>query len=157
MKRTSAPTQSTPARPCSNSSVNEAKPQHPVTFRLRTHQANALTLPLQDAEASYDLIVTHFFLDCLTQPELNTLITRIAPTLTPGALWLISDFRIPNGVMRLPARALIRSLYLAFRILTGLRSTHLPDHATPLAQAGLTRIAQQHSLAGLLTTELWQA
>jgi hypothetical protein len=59
--------------------------------------------------------------------------------------------------MRLPARALIRSLYLAFRILTGLRSTHLPDHATPLAQAGLTRIAQQHSLAGLLTTELWQA
>jgi ubiquinone/menaquinone biosynthesis C-methylase UbiE len=130
---------------------------HNVTSRLRTHQANALTFPLQDAEASYDLIVTHFFLDCLTQPELNTLITRIAPTLTPGALWLISDFRIPNGVMRLPARALIRSLYLAFRILTGLRSTHLPDHATPLAQAGLTRIAQQHSLAGLLTTELWQA
>jgi ubiquinone/menaquinone biosynthesis C-methylase UbiE len=124
-----------------------------AALRLRTHQANALTYRL---EGPYDLVVTHFFLDCLTQPELNTLINRIAPTLTPRALWLISDFRIPNGLMRLPARALIRSLYLAFRLLTGLRTTRLPDHTTPLTQAGLTRISHQHRLAGLLTTELWQ-
>jgi SAM-dependent methyltransferase len=121
--------------------------------RLRTHNANALTIPLED---SYDLVVTHFFLDCLTQPDLDALITRINPTLTPGALWLISDFRIPNGLMRLPARVFVRSLYLAFRLLTGLRTTHLPDYATPLTQAGLNRVAHQHRLAGLLTTELWQ-
>jgi SAM-dependent methyltransferase len=125
--------------------------------RLRTHHANALTFPLQsEYEQPNDLVVTHFFLDCITQPELNTLIARVAPTLAPGALWLISDFRIPAGPMRLPAELLIRSLYLAFRLLTGLRTTRLPDHATPLAQAGLTRISHQHSLAGLLTTELWQ-
>jgi SAM-dependent methyltransferase len=128
-----------------------------AAVRLRTYHSNALTVPLEDSENSYDLIVTHFFLDCLTQPELNALITRIAPTLTPGALWLISDFRIATGLMRLPARAFVRSLYLAFRLLTGLRTTQLPDHATPLTQAGLTRIAHQHRLAGLLTTELWQA
>jgi ubiquinone/menaquinone biosynthesis C-methylase UbiE len=122
--------------------------------RLQTHQANALTVPLEN---SYDLVITHFFLDCLTQPELNALITRITPTLAPEALWLISDFRIPTGPMYLPARILIRSLYLAFRLLTGLRTTHLPDHATPLTQAGLVRIAHRHSLAGILTTELWQA
>ena len=125
-----------------------------ASTRLKTHQASALTCPL---DPPYDLIVTHFFLDCLTQPELNTLITRIAPTLTAGALWLISDFRIPPGPLRLPAKLLIRSLYLAFRLLTGLRTTRLPDHATPLTQAGVTRIAHQHRLAGLLTTELWQA
>ncbi len=125
-----------------------------TTTRLRTQHANALTIPLED---SYDLVVTHFFLDCLTQPDLDTLISRINPTLTPGALWLISDFRIPNGLMRLPARLLVRSLYLAFRLLTGLRTTHLPDYATPLTQAGLNRVAHQHRLAGLLTTELWQA
>jgi SAM-dependent methyltransferase len=121
--------------------------------RLRTHHANALTIPLED---SYDLVVTHFFLDCLTQPDLDSLITRVNPTITPGALWLISDFRIPNGLMRLPARLLVRGLYLTFRLLTGLRTTHLPDYATPLTQAGLTRIAHQHRLAGLLTTELWE-
>ena len=122
--------------------------------RLRTHHANALTIPLKD---SYDLVVTHFFFDCLTQPDLDSLITRVNPTLTPGALWLISDFRIPSGPMHLPAKLLIRSLYLAFRLLTGLRTTHLPDYAAPLTTAGLTRIAHQHRLAGLLTTELWQA
>ncbi len=121
--------------------------------RLRTHHANALTLTL---EGPYDLVVTHFFLDCLTQPDLNALITRLAPTLAPGALWLISDFRIPPGPMRVPAQFLVRTLYLAFRLLTGLRTTRLPDHATPLTQAGLTRISAQHRLAGLLTTELWQ-
>ena len=124
-----------------------------ASVRLRTHRANALTLRLAD---SYDLVVTHFFLDCLTQPDLDSLITRIAPNLAPGALWLISDFRIPTGLMRLPAKLLVRCLYLAFRLLTGLRTTHLPDHATPLARAGLTRISHQHRLAGILSTELWQ-
>jgi hypothetical protein len=57
--------------------------------------------------------------------------------------------------MHLPAKLLIRCLYLAFRILTGLRTTHLPDHATPLTHSGFIRIAHQHSLFGLLTTEIW--
>ncbi|MEO8736885.1 MAG: class I SAM-dependent methyltransferase [Edaphobacter sp.] len=123
------------------------------SLRLQTHHTAALAYTPM---GSYDLVVTHFFLDCLSQPDLETLISRIAPTLTPGALWLISDFRIPRGPMRLPARIVVGTLYLAFRLLTGLRTAQLPNHATPLTQAGLTRIASHHSLAGLLTTELWQ-
>ncbi|MEO6982310.1 MAG: class I SAM-dependent methyltransferase [Edaphobacter sp.] len=123
--------------------------------RLHTHQTSALAFTPPTPE-KYDLVVTHFFLDCLTQPELETLIARIAPTLAPEALWLISDFRIPSGPLRLPAKALVQTLYLAFRILTGLRTTQLPEHATPLLQAGFTRRARHLFLAGLLTTELWQ-
>jgi SAM-dependent methyltransferase len=122
--------------------------------RLSLHHSNALTFALA---GRYDLVVTHFFLDCLTQAEVNTLVTRVASALAPGALWLVSDFRIPTGLMRLPARALIRGLYFAFGVFTGLRTIKLPDHATPLTQSRLIRIAQQHSFAGLLTTELWQA
>lgn len=121
--------------------------------RLETHHASALTFA---PDGPYDLVVTHFFLDCLTQSELEALIVRIVPTLTSNALWLVSDFRIPPGTMRLSARILVRSLYFAFRIVTGLRTVRLPDHAAPLTQAGLTRIAYHYSLGGLLTTELWQ-
>lgn len=121
--------------------------------RLQTRQTSALDFPL---EGPYDLVVTHFFLDCLTQPDLEALITRTTPTLAPGAIWLISDFRIPPGRMRLAARAYIRTLYLAFRILTGLRTKQLPDHATALAKSGLTHKAHHQSLAGILTAELWQ-
>ena len=128
----------------------------PYTNRLQTHQTNALTFHPKPTK-KYDLIVTHFFIDCLTQADLEALITNITPHLTPNALWLISDFRIPpTGPMRLIARAYIRSLYLIFRILTNLRVTALPDHTTPLTQSNFTRIAQHHRLAGLLTTELWQ-
>ena len=126
-----------------------------IAPRLQIHHTDALTFsPAQGKK--YDLVVTHFFIDCLTQPDLEIFIHRIAPALTPGALWLVSDFRIPSGPMRLPAKIIVRTLYLAFRILTGLRTTHLPDHATPLTHAGLARISHHHRLAGTLTAELWQ-
>ena len=126
-----------------------------IAHRLRIHHTNALTFSSAHGE-KYDLVVTHFFLDCLTQPDLEALIARICPTLTSNAFWLVSDFRIPSGPMRLPAKLIVRSLYLAFRILSGLKTTHLPDHTTPLNHAGFTRISHHHRLAGLLTTELWQ-
>jgi SAM-dependent methyltransferase len=120
--------------------------------RLRTHQTSALTF---SPPRSYDLVVTHFFLDCLTQSELDAFCTRIAPHLEPGALWVISEFRIPTGVVHRPSRILVRLLYLAFRLLTALRVCKLPDHTTALAAAGFTRIKQHLSLGGLLTSELW--
>jgi len=124
-------------------------------LRLRTHQGCALDFEFAE-ERRYDLVATHFFLDCLTQPELHALCARIAPRLEPGALWVVSDFRIPDGAMRWPALALVRSLYFGFRVLTGLRTNELPDHMAALNAAGFVRVAQQYSLGGILTAEMWQ-
>ncbi len=103
-----------------------------------------------------DLITAHFVLDCLTQSELESLVARLVPRLAPAGLWLVSDFRIPPGPLHWPARLYIRALYLAFRILTGLRITRLPDHATPMRRAGLKLTGEHRTLFGLLTTQLWQ-
>ena len=127
----------------------------PYADRLRTQQIDALSFA-PPADTHYDLVVTHFFLDCLTQSELERLTARLAPNLAPCALWLVSDFRIPSGPLRWPARALIRSLYLAFRIITGLRSTQLPNHAAALETAGFQRMEQRPFLGGILITELWR-
>jgi SAM-dependent methyltransferase len=120
--------------------------------RLRIHQGSALNF---DPGCQVDLIVTHFFLDCLTQPELDALAPRLARSTRPNALWLVSEFNIPAGAMHWPARGIVRLLYLAFRLLTGLRVAKLPNHASALTQAGFIRIAQHLSLGGLLTRELW--
>jgi len=121
--------------------------------RLRIHHTDVLGfVPDRD----YDLVVTHFFLDCLTQADLETLCVHIIPHLRLNALWLVSEFRIPPGAMNLPARTMVRLLYLAFRLLTGLRTRHLPDHAAVLTSAGFTQISRHRSLAGLLTSELWE-
>jgi SAM-dependent methyltransferase len=126
----------------------------PYIQRVRTLQASALTVtPPPDT----DLIVTHFFLDCLTQSELQTLTQNIAANTAPGTLWLLSDFAIPQRALLRPLATLyIRFLYFAFRILTGLRVTHLPDPQSTLTSAGFTRVARHELLCGLLYTEIWQ-
>jgi ubiquinone/menaquinone biosynthesis C-methylase UbiE len=127
----------------------------PCPSRLRTLHTDALRFD-PPGGSSYDLVVTHFFLDCFTEPQLTELIQRISPALTPDALWLVSDFRIPPGSMRWPAQILVRSLYFAFRVITGLGTTQLPCYAPILSAAGFERIDRKLFLSGIITSELWQ-
>ena len=122
--------------------------------RLATEQRSALEI---DPAPHTDLVVTHFLLDCFSQPDVDALTTRIASQLTPGALWLLSDFALPdNHLLRPFARLYIASLYAAFRLLTGLRVRQLPDPQTALQRAGMRRITRVTLLSGLLYTELWR-
>jgi ubiquinone/menaquinone biosynthesis C-methylase UbiE len=127
----------------------------PYGDRLHTVLADALSFT-PPAGAGYDLVVSHFFFDCFTEPEIDDLLRRIGPELAPSALWLVSDFRIPPGSMRLPAKILVRGLYLAFRAITGLRITRLPDHTSCLSAARFRRLERNLFLRGVLTTELWR-
>jgi SAM-dependent methyltransferase len=121
--------------------------------RLRTIHCDALAFAPSE---TYDLVVTHFFLDCLLQQDLDALVARISPALALNTLWLISDFRVPAGTLAVPAAIFIRSLYLAFRVFTGLRTATLPDHRSALTHAGFVQIASHHRLRGILASELWQ-
>ena len=122
--------------------------------RLTTLQRSALEL---HPASNTDLVVTHFLLDCFSQPEVDALTTRIASQLAPGALWLLSDFALPdNQLLRPFAHLYIASLYVAFRLLTGLRVRQLPDPQSALQRAGMRRITRSTLLGGLLYTELWR-
>jgi hypothetical protein len=127
---------------------------HFASARLETLQASALHI---DAPPATDLIVTHFFLDCLTQPEVDRLTHHLAAQVAPGTLWLLSDFALPPNPLLRPLAALyIRGLYLAFALLTGLRISRLPDPQSALTNAGFKLLARHQRLSGLLYTELWQ-
>ncbi len=132
--------------------------------RLTTGCAD-LTDPLQLRRAftaqpaqSVDLVATHFFLDCLTGPQIRALLATLEPVLQDGALWVISEFAIParRGLCRAGSRLLVRSLYAVFGLLTGLGVRCLPDHATQLRSSGLVLACRQSWLGGLLVSELWQ-
>lgn len=97
--------------------------------------------------AEYDLIVTHFFLDCFDETELEPLIARLTDAAAPQARWLISEFR-GNGW-------LVRTLYLFFRIATGLRTRRLVDHHPLLKRHGFRLIRNEDAWNGLLASELW--
>jgi len=127
----------------------------PYSDRLQTFHGDAMQFTPASG-LSYDLVITHFFLDCFDESQIDELIAKLEPALEPTVLWLFSDFRVPRGTLELPARIMIRGLYLAFRILTELRTTRLPRHDAVLSKAGFKRIDQQTFLAGILTTELWR-
>ncbi len=104
----------------------------------------------------YDLVVSHFFLDCLTSEEVGALAAKIQSCLTPDARWLISEFAIPDrGVGRVIARCLVKLLYFAFGSLTGLRVRQLPKHAESLARYGFIPHKQKILFFGILRAEIW--
>lgn len=110
----------------------------------------------QPANQTYDLAVTHFFLDCLASEEVQSLATAVRTTLTPNARWLISEFAVPDGSYgRFFARPLIRAMYWAFGQLTGLKVRTLPDYRSALCSSGFVLDHQRRWLGGLLVSELW--
>jgi SAM-dependent methyltransferase len=115
-------------------------------------------VPAPIAAMPYDLIATHFFLDCLTTREVNLLAAKIRLAASPGALWVVSEFAIPAGWFgRLVARPVVAGLYFSFRLLTGLEVRTLPDHEAAFCRAGFTLKERKSRLAGLLVAELWCA
>lgn len=122
--------------------------------RVRQLLEDARTVRLT---GSYDLVVTHFFLDCFTTKDLEELIPRITAHLHPGGRWIISEFQIPSsGLGRLSAKLLVKLLYVAFGILTGLRTRRLPNYRQELKKNGYIRTAAKAGFAGILVSEIWQ-
>ena len=128
----------------------------PHADRVRTYHADVRSLQL--ANPTYDLILTHFFLDCLSTEEVKTLAASLGSAVCPGCLWIVSEFAIPSDQFgMLVARPIIWALYRVFGWLTGLQVRSLPDHHLALRQAGFTLEKQRCWLKGLLISEVWSA
>ena len=113
------------------------------------HHADALSLPLPEGE--YDLVCTHFFLDCLNEQDAARLVDRVAGAMKPQARWVVSEFRRQTWW----ARAVVRSLYWFFLVTTGLKTTRLVDHHPLLERAGFRLERVETARLGLLVSELW--
>ena len=106
----------------------------------------------------YDLIVTNFFLDCFSEKELTAIVARLGSWGTRDSRWIVSDFREAEGpISRLWTWAVIRALYVAFRVATGLPVTRLPNYGAALAREGYLLRCEERALAGLLHSSLWEA
>ncbi len=121
----------------------------------------ALRLQLSDVHSAqfrgpYDLVVTHFFLDCFTESELREWVPRVASHTREGARWLISEFAIPkHNPWRFLGRVLVRSMYLFFKLFARLQATRLPEYGAILRQSGFVPVEHNSPLRGLLLSELW--
>jgi len=107
---------------------------------------------------SYDLIVTHFFLDCFPPEELAKVISRLAAAATPGGYWLLSDFQLPAaGWRRLRAALILWVMYRFFRLVTHLPASELTPPGPLFVRQGYQRRHRQEFEWGLIVSEVWQA
>lgn len=121
--------------------------------RLQTHLADVRDFEPKDY--GYDLVVTHFFLDCLTENEIALLIQKIRPHLAEDCRWLVSDFAIPaKGWKKFLGRIVVSSLYLGFRVLTNLQIRRLPELPPIWQDAGYELQKRREFLGGLLYCEI---
>ena len=107
---------------------------------------------------SYDLLVTHFFLDCFSGRELQAIIAKLASAAEPGAVWLIADFTIPpKRFARAHARVWLRMMYTFFRATAGIAANELVDPAPCLAGRGFIRASENLSRARMLRSDVYVA
>lgn len=108
------------------------------------------------AAAAPDAIATPFFLDCFPPGELHEVVSGLASTAAPTAVWLLADFTIPaSGAARLRARGIHALMYLFFRAVTGLPARRLTPPDPFLTSHGFTLAARATFNWGLLHSDLW--
>ena len=74
----------------------------------------------------YDLVVTNFFLDCFTYPELTNLIEKVSLSLKPEGKLIYGDFNVPNSFCKKTLTSLLLfGMYLFFRIFTRISANSL--------------------------------
>ncbi|MGL4464462.1 MAG: class I SAM-dependent methyltransferase [Planctomycetia bacterium] len=122
--------------------------------RVRLYHADAMGWSYPTAE--YDLVVTHFFLDCFPPRLLNELVPRTAAACKADADWLLGDFRRPPpGRARVEADVWLAAMYGFFRLTTDLPARGLADPRPLLSAAGFAVAAQRSWRGGFVSTEWW--
>ena len=123
--------------------IRRAGPQ--ARQRICLHHADALEW---NPSGSYDLIVSHFFLDCFFPGQLEQLFDRCSSPSSPRrAMGDLGVRHSPESIRGLFRRRIIGLLYRAFGLITGLPVRALPDYAASLLPPRLC--------AQLTTTVIW--
>jgi hypothetical protein len=132
--------------------------------QLRRHGLNETRVEFQQCDAlsweppsaEFDLVATHFFLDCFRRDELERLVASIGQCAAPDARWLLTDFRLPpSGWQRWRAHAVLALMYAFFRVVTGLSASRLAPADDLMEAAGFRRKQQQLANFGFVRAELW--
>jgi ubiquinone/menaquinone biosynthesis C-methylase UbiE len=105
----------------------------------------------------YDLVVTHFFLDCFAEAQLAAIVRKLAQATIENANWLLADFCVPaKGLARFRAHAWLAVMYRFFRVTARIGARQLVDPTPFLRDEGFA-LARHHVFrSGMLKSEVWR-
>jgi ubiquinone/menaquinone biosynthesis C-methylase UbiE len=107
---------------------------------------------------AYDLLVTHFVLDCFPKEEMQMIVAKLAAAASNNAIWLLSDFTVPKQPLaRLHATVWIHAMYAFFRLTTRISARTIVDPTPFLVDHGFVRIKRSLSRSRMIKSELYLA
>ncbi len=102
----------------------------------------------------YDLVVTHFFIDCFSEADARHLVSAVARAMTPDGVWIVSEFQLPQRRWaRWHAQAWLAVMYRFFGWTTGLSVRRIPPYRDMLRQCGLVCLERKEWRWGLIAAE----
>ncbi len=141
----------------SSGMLAQAKKRAKGTGQGKTEFIHADILQWEPPAQTYDLIVTHFFLDCFRPEQLEVIVAKLSTAASPRANWLLADFQAPaSGWVRSRAQAILGLMYFAFRFATRLPARRLTPPDDYLGRYGFILREQRVSEWSLLRTDWWQ-
>lgn len=109
------------------------------------------------ATGDFDLIVTHFFLDCFPPDQLALVVMNLAAAATREAHWLLADFCLPaSGLARVRAHWILSLMYAFFRQVTRLPAKELTAPDNLLIAQGFRLKRRCFTEWGLIHSDQWQ-
>lgn len=103
----------------------------------------------------YDLICTHYILDCFNEEELLELVPKFKEVLRESGMLHFSDFYLDSSSSIL-RRSFVGFLYFFFRILCGLKTKNLPGFKKLFEKFGFKEEAEEYLFCRLLRTALYR-
>ncbi|WP_295649854.1 class I SAM-dependent methyltransferase [uncultured Mucilaginibacter sp.] len=73
---------------------------------------------------SFDVVITPFLFDNFTEKTLQTVFNHINSLLKTDGIWLCSDFQITGALWQ---RALLKTMYIFFKLLCRIETTTMPN------------------------------
>jgi SAM-dependent methyltransferase len=133
--------------------VNRELPGHVDRIRFIPHDITSWS----PSEHQFDLIVTHFFLDCFPENRVAEIVAQLSSAATANATWLLADFRIPAGrFARRRAGLWLTTMYRFFQFTAGIEGRDLVDPSPFLRMAGFALASQHFFRRGMVKSESWR-
>ena len=104
------------------------------------------------AASSYDVIITHFYLDLFDENSCREVCALIRRHCRPGSLWLACDFINQSWWHSI----MLKIMYIFFRWVTGLRTARLPDWRTQISDVGFIEIGVQYYSGSFICSSLYK-
>ena len=104
-------------------------------------------------DGSFDIVITPFLFDNFTAPDCKSIFVKLHKALNGNGAWLFADFRQP---VLWKHKLLLKTMYLFFGIIAGIKAKQLPGTDSLFAEAGYTQVAQREYWDGFISAMVYE-